>query len=246
MPSYKEKTLEIIKKEKDSASKYDLSEANVIKTLKIDMSKVSSGRVYFYPKTNKCYNVVEAKKENGETVYAKMVEHKGEAELILTDLDEISTMRDYVFVNIKLCGEYGTEDIINAPIKLQGIIESELSSAIMGATGRGISMFKFFHDANLVEKDNTLSKLSNIKDNMFLLGTTGFSKMYTFKRFPKTYEWSYWGYYGTTIDAIAFTPNQNIVLCGFTIYATDREYFELKYKIYVDDNVMEEEDGPLK
>lgn len=75
-----------------------------------------------------------------------------------------------------------------------------------------------------------------------MFATTGYSKPFVFKRFKNPYNYAYWGYYGNSWDAIAFIPNQNVVLCGFTLYGTDRDSYEMRYKIYVDDQVVEEED----
>ena len=64
-----------------------------------------------------------------------------------------------------------------------------------------------------------------------------------FKRFRKPYEYPYWGYSGSTVDAIGYKPSQNAIICGFSIYSTDQPSFECKYKIYIDDTLVEEEDA---
>ena len=174
-----------------------------------------------------------------------MLKHKGSEEIILEDQNEISTLRDYIFVNIKILTQTSSDSIINTPIRLQSKLDKELLDPIMGATGKTLTMFKFFKDSKLIDKEAFISSFDDVEEDMFLLATTGFSKASMFKRFHKPYEWPYWGYYGTNVDAWCFVPNQTVIFCGFTLYSTDQPSFEVKYKIYVDDKVVEEEDKML-
>jgi len=172
-----------------------------------------------------------------------MTEHNGDKEISLNKQEDIDTLRDYVLINLRIHSGGTNDCILNTPVKLQNKLEDELSQSFLGATGKAMTMVKLFYGSNLVDKEALLSSLKDIKDEIYLFATTGYSKSYTFKRFIKPYEWPYWGYYGTTIDAIAFVPNQSVVLCGFALYSTDKDSFEVKYKIYVDDVIMEEEDN---
>ena len=251
-PMIKEKTADDMKKAEKGGSKdkYELSEANIIKNLKIGDKLVHSNKLYYYPETKKWYNVVNVKKEDDVIVSVTMNEHNtseknSDTETITLSGKDADTLRDYVYVNIRFHSEGVTEDTVNTKVRLQAKLEDELQAPILGATGKGLTMFKFFFNSKLIDKESMISKLDNVTDDMYLYACVGYSKAYTFKRFHKPYEWPYWGYYGTTIDAIAFVPSQNVVLCGWAIYATDRDSFELKYKIYVDDTVVEDEDTPV-
>jgi hypothetical protein len=233
---------QIAKLEKSGVKTYELNEANCIKTLKINDKSIASNKLYYHPKKKLVYKVIEVKKEDDKIVFVKLSESISSTELLIENSSEIDSLRDYVYLNLKIFSGGIMEDIVSTKVRLQAKLEDELKDSVDGATGKGVSMFKFFHDSKVVDKEDMLSKLTDIKDGMYLFATTGYSKAYQFKRFAKPYEYPYWGYYGTTIDAIGFSPNKNVVLCGFTIYGTDRDSFELKYKIYVDDAVVEEED----
>lgn len=246
VPAFAESTAdELSKIEKQAGSKLEHNEANSVKDLKTDISLINMGRLYYYPKNKSVYKILEVKKNDGVYESIKMTIPESSDEITLDKTAEIDTLRDYVFINLKIYSGSVIEDIVNTKVKLQSKLEDELRGPVMGATGNGITMFRFFHNSEIIDKEDMLSKLKDVKDNMYLFATTGYSKAYKFKRFAKPYEWPYWGYYSTTIDAIAFTPNQNVVLCGFTLYGTDRDSFELKYKLYVDNNVVEEENGPM-
>lgn len=233
------------KKDSGVIDKYELSEANILKTFKsATQSAPAAGRLYYYPKTESCYNIIEVKKDaDGKIESVKMVKKNGSDEVTLSKDIDIKTLRDYVFVNISVFNDNVCSDILNIQIKLQTKLETEIAAPLQSATGKLLTMFKFFKDSDVVDKDISLSNLSDVKDEMNIIAAAGFSKPYTFKRFRKPYEWPYWGYYGTTIDAVAFVPNQNVIFAGFTLYSTDQPSFECKYKIYVDDNVVEEDDN---
>lgn len=235
---------------KGAKDKYELSESNIIKTFKTGSNTISSNKLYYYPKNEKCYRVIKVNQEEGKTTSVTMTEHINESQslvketITLSDKD-IDTLRDYIFINLKFHSDGAIEDTVNTKIRLQRKLEDELQGPVLGATSKTLTMFKFFFNSKLLDKEDMISKYDGIKDEICLYACTGYSKAYTFKRFHKPYEWPYWGYYGTTVDAIAFIPNQNVVLCGWSIYGTDRDSFELKYKIYVDDNIVEEEDSPM-
>ena len=241
-PMIVEKSNAELTKKNAPVNKYELNEGNIVKTLKIVTSSVSAHKLFYYPIEQKCYNVVDVKKEDGEITSVKMIEHNGTKEVILTKQSEISTLRDYVLVNLKIFDGSNEGVIINVQVRLQSKIEEELAPSVLGVTGKTMSMNKIFYNSKVVEKDSFISSLEDIKDDMTLLSTSGFSQQYKFKRFFKNYEWPYWGYYGTTVDAVCFVPNQTVILCGFTTYATDGPHYEVKYKIYVDDTIVEEED----
>lgn len=244
-PGIPEKSSDELKKKGASTTdKFELSEANMLKIFKtVTQSTPNVGRLYYYPSTESCYNIIEVKKDaEGKVESVKMVKQHGSDEVTLSKESDIKTLRDYVIVNISIFNDNVCSDILNLQIKLQTKLENEIATPLQGATGKVLTMFKFFQDSNLVDKEMTLSNLRDVKDEMIIIAAAGFSKPYIFKRFKKPYEWPYWGYYGTTIDAVAFVPNQNVIFAGFTLYSTDQPSFECKYKIYVDDNVVEEDD----
>lgn len=245
VPMIGEISAEALKKKKDDSSKYDLSEGNIIKTLtQASQFTVITTKLYYYPTNDSVYKVLEVKKDaDGKVNFVKMVHYKDNSEITLEKDSEISTLRDYVWVNVKIYTDNILSTIINTKVKLQNKLDAELGDPIQGATNSTISMFKLFMGSKLVDKESFLSSHDDVKDDLSILATTGFSKPRVFKRFRKPYEWPYWGYYGTTTDAIAFVPNQNCIIAGFTLYATDKPSFECKYKIYVDDNIVEEEDA---
>jgi hypothetical protein len=121
-------------------------------------------------------------------------------------------------------------------------LEDELADPIEGATGKTLAMFKIFKDSKLVDKDMYISNYDNVQDDVTLLAASGFGTSHTFKRFKSFCEYAYWGYSPGSPDAICFTPNQNVILCGFTIYTSDQLQFEIKYKIYVDGDMVEEDE----
>jgi len=96
-----------------------------------------------------------------------------------------------------------------------------------------------------VDGEKYLSSYEDINEGMTLIAAAGFSKPYKFKRFKKDYEYPYWGYSMGTTDAMSFVPNKAVILYGFTVYASDQLQFEIKYKLYVDDKVVEENEMTL-
>lgn len=171
-----------------------------------------------------------------------MTESKGDKEVLLTEPSEFNELRDFIYVNLKTSDGNGTGEVVNVKVRIQSSLQEELNSTMLAAAGRTMTMSKIFCNSKLLEKDSHLLSLNDLKDDLTLLATAGFSTKFKFKRFKKNYEWPYWGYYGTTTDGVCFVPTQNVVVCGFTVYATDQPSFELKYTIYVDDVVVEEED----
>jgi len=145
-------------------------------------------------------------------------------------------------MNINIFSGDGACETLNTPVRIGNKLENEFEDPITGATGKSIGMFKFFKDGKVIDKEKLISNLSGVKDNMSIMATVSFGKPSVFKRFEKPYEWPYWGYYGGNTDAISFVPRQNVLVCGFAIYVTDKPKFEVKYKIYIDDAVVEDQD----
>lgn len=137
------------------------------------------------------------------------------------------------------------EKLLTLVLSCRNKLEDELVDPIEGTTGKTLAMFKLFKDCKMIDKDMFISNYDSAQDDITILAATGFSDPHTFKRFKKPYEYAYWGYYGSTTDAIGFIPTQNVILCGFTLYSTDQPQFQIKYKIYVDDNVVEEDEMTL-
>lgn len=248
-PAIQEKTAATLKKQKEE-NKYELTEANCIRNLKIEGSTtIQPNKVYYYPSQGCCYTVLSVQKDSsGKPSKVKLSKHgntkAGKDKEIELDSDkDISSLRDYVMVNVRVYSDTEPCSIISTPIKLQNKLETELTEPMVGATGKSLTMSKLFHNSKAIDKESTLaSECDNIEDNMILFATSGFSKSYKFKRFPKPYPYPYWGYYGTSWDGIAFIPNQNVILNGFTVYSTESNSFQLRYKIYVDDVMVEEEE----
>ena len=174
-----------------------------------------------------------------------MLKENGKDEIKLDQDIQIDSLRDYININIKLYHETNSGEIISLPIKLQNKLETELGDPIEGITGTTFALFKFFHKSHILNGDKFLNSYPDVKEGMTIIGAAGFSKPYCFKRFKKPYEYPYWGYYGNTIDAIAFVPNKPVIFYGFVLYATDQPQFQVKYKIYVNDSEVEAEELTL-
>ena len=153
-------------------------------------------KIYYYPKTECCYTVINVEKnEDGVYTSAKLLKQDSDHQLELTKQTELSTLRNFVNINIKMFSSDGPGEVISAQVKLQNKLETELADPILGATGKSIALFKLFKDSKLIDKDMFLSSHSNVKDNMVIMGIMGFSNPYTFKRFKRLNEGPYWGYY---------------------------------------------------
>lgn len=241
-PSLKEQDADVLNKKEKGLDKYELSEANCIKNLKTDTSTLTSMKMFYYPAKESVFNILEVKKDdNGTPNFVKMVPPDSSDEITLEDPDEISTLRDYIYLSIKVLSNTDAPQILNSIAKLGGKLENEVGDSLKGSTGRTISMFKFFTEKKMFDKSSMISSIPNVSDNTCLVATSGFSKPFIFKRFQKMYEWPYWGCSGYSPEAIAFIPNQEIILQGFTLYVSDNSAgFECYYKIYIDDDVVEE------
>ncbi len=166
-------------------------------------------------------------------------------EKVLSDPHDISLLRDYININIKIFAENDGGEVFSIPVKLQNKLSNELGEQVEAITGMTFGLFKFFCRSVVVNGDKFITSYPDIQDEMTLLAAAGFSKPFVFKRFKKPYEWPYWGYSLGTTDAMQFCPNKPVILYGFTLYATDQPQFEVKYKIYVDDQVKEEHEMTL-
>ena len=214
------------------SSKYDLWEANCIRTLKGELStNVVASKLYYYQKHKAVYNVLEVKKNSSDQpTFVRMLKHKATDEVLLDEQCEIDTLRDFINLNIKIHSE-ASNDIINTQVKLQNKLENELADPILGATGKSLSMFKLFRDSRVVDKESFISFFDDIKDDDFIFATTGLSKSSTFKRFNPVNYSRYWSSNGRNLDAITFIPNQNVIFGGFSLFASyDVPKFEAKYE----------------
>ena len=132
-------------------------------------------------------------------------------------------------------------------MKLNNKLEGEVGEVILGATGIELSSFKFFKDSKFVNKDAIISSLDNVKDEMELVAMVGLSKPSIFRRFGNPSESRGWGHHGRYVDAIIFIPNQNVIVSGFSLYAAlDYPSFEWTYKIYINDNLVQEQNDPVQ
>ena len=149
------------------SSKYDLWEANCIRTLKGELStNVVASKLYYYPKHKAVYNVLEVKKNSSDQpTFVRMLKHKSTDEVLLDDQSEISTLRDFINLNIKIHSE-ASNGIMNTQVKLQNKLENELTDPILGATGKSLSMFKLFRDSKVVDKESFISSFDNIEDDI--------------------------------------------------------------------------------
>uniref|UniRef100_A0A7S3K7D7 PHR domain-containing protein n=1 Tax=Euplotes crassus TaxID=5936 RepID=A0A7S3K7D7_EUPCR len=101
-------------------------------------------------------------------------------------------------------------------------------------------LFKFFRGSTIIDGDKFLSSYQDIEEDMEIIGAAGFSKPYKFMRFKSTYEWPHWGYNRSTVDAACWIPNKNVILYGFSVYAACEPQFNLSFKVYINDTVVEE------
>lgn len=183
-----------------------------------------------------------SKADDGKFSEVKLTKQTDGKEIVLKKDSDIESLRDYVFIELKIIAQNRDSELLNIPVKLQNKLEKEVEEPLQGSTGMNVGMFKFFKNGNAFDKEKFLSNENDTKDGVSILATASFGKPCVFKRFKSIYQWPYWGYYGGTTDAIAFVPSQNVIICGFTIFGNDQPSFECKYKIYVDDVVVEEKD----
>ena len=228
--------------------KIELSEANCIKMFEFSSSEDIYQSMYLYFQQNMSIcKVIEVKKDwDYQPTFVRMVKHDSEEELVLEDQESIKLLKNNIQVRVRVFLEKISNLVISTSVKLNNKIGNELEKAIKLETGASLSTIRLFKDSKSVSKDTFVFSIDNIKDDMELIAVAGLSKPSFFKRFYTTGNSHGWGHHGKLIDAIAFIPNQYVFVSGFSLYAAlDYPSFEWTYKIYVDDNLVEEQNDPV-
>lgn len=203
----------------------------------------TKSKLYYYPITKEIYSLLDlTKPTSGLPTMVKLLSQSSQSELTLTKSSEICLLTDCLNTNIRIYSEGSSGEIFSVPVKLQNKLQSELGEQVENITGLTFGLFKFFFNKDTISGDKYLSDYEGIHEDMEIIGAAGFSKPYTFKRFPKTYEWPHWGYNRNTVDAACFIPNKQVILYGITVYSAQEPDFKMNYKIYIDDNMVEEND----
>lgn len=224
---------------------FALSEANCFKTLKSETSQdLRKGKLYYYPKEKKVFTVSDIKKDsNGSVVSANLNEKITGKSITIDSAEDLQSIRDTVNINLKFALSNGESPMVNAKVKLQNALEKELEEVVKSSIGKSISMFKLVHNGVIFDKSKYISSLEDVQDGIYFYAIVGFSTMHKFIRFRTDYYSPYWYSNATTPCALMYIPNDTVFICGFSVFAhRDGRPFELQYKIYVDDKVVEESD----
>jgi hypothetical protein len=106
----------------------------------------------------------------------------------------------------------------------------------------GIMAFKLFYKGKELDKTLSVAQLDDIKEGDYLIASEGLGKPFKFNRFTSVYTSYGWSNSGNYPDGIAFIPTQNIKVCGFSTFAArEKPSYEMKYKVKIDGNDVEED-----
>jgi len=102
--------------------------------------------------------------------------------------------------------------------------------------------YKLFFNKTNIQKDKTPAQIEEMKDQDWIYASQGLGKPYVFKRFQKVYTSYGWSNSGNHADGIAYLPQKNVKVCGFSTFAArSKDCYEMKYRVKIDGTEVEQE-----
>lgn len=239
VPAKTEHTQDELKK----INEIEYSENNIIKTFKMKASAIfHKGNLVFYTKDNKYYKVVDLKTDDEyKPVSASLVVKDGDDKLDITDQSEFVHFQDFIELNMIVKPDNKDNIFISVKQKLYDKFEDTLDATLNGI-GYSLIGFKIYHRGKEIDKTMSVAQIDDMQHKDIIFAAEGLGKPYKFNRFKSVYTSYGWSNSGNYPDGIAFIPQQNIKVCGFSTFAArSKDQYEMRYRVRIDGNDVEDE-----
>ncbi|CAI2373546.1 unnamed protein product [Moneuplotes crassus] len=241
-PSLKELTQEEMKKN-DAPDQFNFSEANVFRGFTKGAQPVfNKDKLIYNFKTNKWFKVLDLKTDNQyNPTWASLSIRDGAETVEISKPEEFAEYKNTLKVFINVNFSEGDSSVIEVNPKIYEKFETAFENALQGV-GAQMMSYKFFFNGKEISKDDCIANLENVTEGSTILASEGLGKPSVFKRFPDSNPNSSWSNSGRYCDGLAFIPNQNIRLSGFTTFASSNDsQYEMRYTVDIGGTIVEED-----
>lgn len=241
-PSLKELSLAEMKK-KDAPAQFNFSEDDIFRTFKGKAPPVfNKDKLIYSTKDDKWYKVLDLKTDdNSNPTWVSMSLKNGTETVEISKPEEFDQFKNSLKVFINVNSASGDSTVVEVNPKIYEKFETAFEDAFQGV-GASLASYKFFYKSREIQKDECLANIEEIYDGDALFASEGVGKPFKFSRFPEIHDRYQWSNSGRYTDGLAFTPNRNIRISGFSTYAGKTEsQYEMKYKVNIGGVDVEED-----
>ena len=229
-------------KEEKKDVEYEHTEANCILNFDEHTCKYIYGTKLFHQEMKVFCTVTErVDDENGNLKQIKIRMDSLDSEAIVENTPEqMEKLTAFMDIYLRIIQKSGTKLTIKSKYVLSLNMKENLKN-IFGASGLKDGNFKILHNDKLLDKNSEFEQIYEIDKDTYLYAFESLGAPKKWKRFRTHYEYSTWSNSGNSSDGIIFIPTKAVTIAGFVSYAAkDDPDYELKYKLEIDGNTVEE------
>lgn len=184
--------------------------------------------------------------ENGTLKQLKFrLDSVGGEAIIENKEEELRSLLDRVKITFRVLQKTGTKLTIEG-LYFLNVNFAENIKNIFNSAGLKSSEYKLFDGEKLLKNDTEIAQIYKEGTPNYIYAFESRGKPKKWKRFYNFYDYNSWSCGGSSSDGIIFIPKKDVSISGFMVFVPrdGNTEFEAKYKILVDDRVVEE--GPTK